>query len=293
MMSCDFQITTHGKWILAGEHAVLRGHGALVFPVLNKQLKLTYQAGSHTKLTLECTGLNAPEMQLLLSNVLQRGQQLLEKPIDALVGHFHLQNNIPIGVGLGASAALCAAVANWFDVQNQLPESVYSFAKNLEHLFHGNSSGVDIIGACSEGGMYFQQGQTNPIKQAWKPHWFLSSSDQIGITSHCINQVQELWQKNPITAARIDEEMQQAVMQAKCALEKNEQDSLDRLTHSIQQATHCFQQWGLVNNHLQKHMHMLLDLGALAVKPTGSGKGGYVISLWKTQPSLPSECIAV
>lgn len=32
-MFCDFETTTHGKWILAGEHAVLRGFSALVFPV--------------------------------------------------------------------------------------------------------------------------------------------------------------------------------------------------------------------------------------------------------------------
>ena len=39
-MSSDFQTTTYGKWILAGEHAVIRGHGALVFPVHNKKLTL-------------------------------------------------------------------------------------------------------------------------------------------------------------------------------------------------------------------------------------------------------------
>lgn len=42
-MSYDFQTTTHGKWILAGEHTVLRGHGALVFPILGKKLTLSYK----------------------------------------------------------------------------------------------------------------------------------------------------------------------------------------------------------------------------------------------------------
>lgn len=35
-MFYEFQTTTYGKWILAGEHAVLRGHSALVFPIKEK-----------------------------------------------------------------------------------------------------------------------------------------------------------------------------------------------------------------------------------------------------------------
>ncbi len=42
---------------------------------------------------------------------------------------------------------------------------------------------------------------------------------------------------------------------------------------------------GLISESLQQHMQQLLHEGALAVKPTGSGSGGYVLSLWESEPT--------
>jgi mevalonate kinase len=283
-MSYDFQTTTHGKWILAGEHAVLRGHGALVFPILDKKLCLSYKKSS-SELSADYTGSNGSDMRLLFWSVLEHGQQLLGRSLNHLSGHFHLYNEIPIGVGMGASAALCVAMANWFAAENLLAEeSVYSFAKKLEDLFHGKSSGLDIAGVRAETGLYFHQGVINPIKQAWRPFWFLSSCGQLGLTSHCINRVYELWQADAARAALIDEKMSDSVSKARLALEKNNEDSLPSLAEAIRQTADCFKQWGLVSETLLQHIQILLNLGALAVKPTGSGGGGYVVSLWKELP---------
>jgi mevalonate kinase len=294
-MSYDLQITTYGKWILAGEHAVLRGHGALVFPIQKKKLTLSYNTTSYSELRASYEGSSGSDMHLLFWSVLEQGQQLLGKSLNSLSGHFHLYSDIPIGMGMGASAALCVAVARWFEAQHLLGlQSVYSFAKNLENLFHGQSSGLDIAGVATETGVYFQQGAVQPIRQTWHPYWFLSSCGQIGITSHCINQVRDLWQTDPAYAAQIDDKMRAGVMKAQLALEENRPNSLIDLIQAIQQTADCFRQWGLVSETLQQHMQMLLDLGALAVKPTGSGGGGYVISLWeKPTPTLPIEFISI
>ena len=280
MTCCDFQTITHGKWILAGEHAVLRGHPALVFPIIDKIFTLHYQA-STAQLSLDCSGEHGNVIHPLFWSVFEHGMRLLSKPQDTIQGHIQVQSNIPIGVGLGASAALCVAMSRWFASLNLLTdENVQPFAQELEHLFHGQSSGVDVAGVAAKRGVYFQQGVASAIRQAWEPKWRLSTCGDLGMTAPCVQAVQAIRKTNAARAEAIDLQMRDSVLQARAALEALSPSSFDHLAAAIDSAADCFQQWGLVTPPLENHMQTLRDGGALAVKPTGSGGGGYVISLW-------------
>lgn len=285
MLSYDFQTTTHGKWILAGEHAVLRGQSALVFPIDAKKLTLVYNAAPKG-LSADFEGLHGEALHLLFWSVLEHGLRLLDRALNQIHGFFKLSNAIPIGVGMGASAALCVAVTRWFVNQGWLEAGEeFSFAKALEDLFHGKSSGLDIIGVSAASGMEFQNGKSMPILQQWQPKWCLTSSGQPGLTSSCIAKVQALWEQDPAFARSIDERMQHSVNHARLALADRSSTALSRLAESIELAASCFQEWGLVSEVLALHMNELKLKGALSVKPTGSGGGGYVLSLWHNYPS--------
>jgi len=286
-MYCDFQVSTCAKWILVGEHAVIRGHGALVFPIPSKQLLLRYQA-SDCELTVECSGSDGAPVASVFLMVLDHSLAQIQKQRTELRGRFFLDSTFPVGVGMGASAAVCAALSLWYVAQDLIPKTGwFDFAKQLEHLFHLTSSGLDIIGVTANTGMYFEKGQAQAIQQVIQPKWYISSCQETGRTSQCIQQVQQLWQKDAVLGKQIDAQMAHSVIEARQALEEGGPDAIPRLAHSMNQAAACFRQWGLVSYTLENHMQSLREAGALAVKPTGSGGGGYVVSLWEKEP--PAE----
>jgi mevalonate kinase len=52
------------------------------------------------------------------------------------------------------------------------------------------------------------------------------------------------------------------------------------LAEALTEAASCFSEWGLVPASVAAQMRELEKAGALAVKPTGSGDGGFLLSLW-------------
>jgi len=267
-----------GKWILLGEHSVVRGGPALAFPLINQKLFIRAQwekyAGDFSLYARE-------EKCLPLTDAL--GKALAASSFSPILPSIKVQiditSTIPVSSGQGSSAAICTAAASLLKEWGLLPqEKIFSVAHEMENHFHGSSSGLDIAAVQSQQGIYFKKDITPaPLKLAWTPKLYLFDSGGRSSTKDAVNQVTALKRND------LDSLMTNAVELAKKSLE--EKDSIEVLAEAIHMGEKCFKEWGLISKEMQDAQTLLKKSGAIAVKPTGSGNGGFLVSLWDKQPA--------
>jgi mevalonate kinase len=295
LKTTTYNITTHAKWIFAGEHAVLRGAPAIVMPLKNLNLSLQCQ-DSDTALHIDFHGPYAETLRIIFWGTLKEALEFLEQDFAKLTGKMDVTNHIPMGTGLGFSAALCVAIARWCAHHGWLTnDEIFMFARKLEDSFHSTSSGIDIAGVMHNDGVAFTKPcAIEPLTINWQPQLYLSYSDENCITAKCIHKVKHLWQNNQALGEKIDADMCSAANAIREALTNSEAKSFNALVNAINLACDCFQNWGLINSGLQAHLNQLRQAGAVAVKPCGAGDGGYVLSLWQQPPpNMPFELIKI
>ncbi len=285
----NFETRTFGKWILAGEHTVLRGGHALVFPLKSRFLDFQYFFKNNKNLTLEIPQGYPEDFKLLFWAVFEKACNMKGLVPSHFQGLIQMKANIPVGSGLGASASLCVAIARWFESLKLVSSvEIFDFAKTLEDVFHGESSGVDVAVVLSEKGLLFQRnGARESFQSHWQPEWYLSHSGHKGITKECVQKVQSWGFDNPSALDESDSRMKKSVELCMEALTSHPDRGFDRLVEALQLAQNCFWQWGLIDPALKAHMKVLNEAGAKAMKPTGSGLGGYVLSIWNRPPAVP------
>ncbi|MBC7419449.1 MAG: hypothetical protein H7328_01860 [Bdellovibrio sp.] len=279
-----FHIQVPGKWILAGEHSVIRGGDAIVFPLESRFLNLTYFENSN-EIEIQLMGHDHSELELIIWSVFERALKKLNLKRSQMKGLIQLDSHILFGAGMGASATLCVALTDFFAYLGYLPaELKYAFATDLENLFHGESSGVDVAVTLFRKPLLFSRHngfKTLELKNA--PVLYLSYTGERGVTKDCVDKVKKFFVEAPELAENIDHQMIQSVQKFKQLLQETE-INLTLWAQAMEESHRCFEQWGLVNEAVKLHAEKLKAAGALAVKLTGSGGGGFMLSLWNQVP---------
>lgn len=294
MTETTFETTVHAKCILTGEHAVLRGTAALVFPITDKYFRLGFTPSLDQKLNADYTCDHGENILLLFWPVLEKALNRQGHSLSDVTGKFTLENTIPIAAGLGFSATICVAVSRWLVWMDYLePHRVFEFSRSLEDMFHGKSSGVDVAGVMhSEPTRYRIGDEPANLPINWQPQLYLSYCNSSSITVKGVTNTEKLWKTEPDTAQRLHDLMNESVHLAQNSLSKLAKEGYSLMRKAISMAYDCFKEWGLVEGELDQHITVLKQHGAVAAKPTGSGGGGgYVLSLWQGTPpeDLPFE----
>ena len=280
-----FKKRVFGKFVLGGEYSVLRSGKAVVYPLKHYYIDFKYQ-NKACPLIIKKRGLHRAGLDFSVTPVLHKALKILGKKTESLKGFLDIQGHIPFGAGLGASASLCVGFSHLFLYKKWLKKTeLTDFAIHLEDIFHGKSSGMDIAVVLQEQPILYQKGRVlkhlNRFQQT--PSLFLSYSEGRASTSVGVAKVRKIFDTNWSLGEAIDQQMNQSVELCLKALDEK-QNMLAILKQAFELGEKCFDQWGLISYELKQHIKELKTAGAVAVKPTGSGLGGHVISLWSKQP---------
>ena len=128
----EYSTSAHAKFILTGEHSVLRGGGALVFPLNSKQVKLNYTS-TPDLLTVSFSGESEESMSIIFWGLLDSALTLIGRYGVVIKGKIYIENSIPLGMGFGFSAAICVVLTKFFISLGY--SDVVAFATKLEDYF--------------------------------------------------------------------------------------------------------------------------------------------------------------
>jgi len=146
-----------GKVILSGEHSVVYGRPALV-AALDKRLNFSL---SENQFSNQKEDKNAKKIvELIEKNVIDYVKEN-KIPHNQKKYFFRIDSDIPIGYGLGSSAALSVAATacflKFFTGKDFSKEEINHLAYQIETYFHQNPSGVDNTASCFGGLIYYRK----------------------------------------------------------------------------------------------------------------------------------------
>ena len=254
-----------GKLILMGEHAVVYGHPALAIAVnRGMSVSLTARDGP-TK--LECAAISDPRLDEALAQVLPESGWGVR-----------IESTLPIGRGMGSSAALAVALSRASLSAQERPvttDAVDALALRVERVFHGNPSGIDQT-VCSRGGaIRFRRQAEQPIFEAVEiPELPIVVIDS-GSAGNTAELVAGVASRRPGIDPYLDKmgDLFEATWPALLA------GDLDAIGQAWHENHWLLRAIGVSTPALDFLTRLATDSGALGAKLAGAGGGGVVIAL--------------
>ena len=225
------QVYAPGKLILSGEHAVVHGQPALAMAInryaiatitredskqvlfdladLSHHSSLSVAALSHLKSKLKEKYHRFIRGDYSVREVLQKPFELAQFALSILTDSMNLnlphgvkvrvESDIPIGCGMGSSAATILSVMQAVSryLQLSLPEEkLFALALEAENMQHGQSSGLDLRVALNGGCLYVDKDivEARPIPEF--PLFLVNTGTPLSSTGQCVEKVAPYFASN-------------------------------------------------------------------------------------------------
>ena len=263
------------KAILMGEHFVLYGSPAIAIPLpqLRLHVDLCQTDLGRMSSRSEEGPLTDPEVEKLISLAFS----MMEVVPDSW--DLYIRSNIPLGCGLGSSAALSVALlralAQCKNV-NLSPTRLNELAFELEKVSHGSPSGVDNAVVTMEGPVWFEMGA--PPRSIVLPGMCLVLADTgiRGSTVQAVKGVRERAEKRQDWIAALARDAREETERLLVAMQDGHMD----LAGDLLSGAHArLQELGVSTQMLDMFQRAAVEAGALGAKLTGAGQGGCILAL--------------
>lgn len=277
-------VSAPGKLILTGEHSVVFGKPAIL-TAINRRLYVTIKKS-------QSTNIRNPFIQKILSIFQQKSAKRKIPPLC-----ISIKSQIPIGVGLGSSAALSvslmAALSKYI---NDLwhPQKINEYAYEAEKVKHKNPSGADNT-IVTFGGLLWYRKEFEFLKQIWSlpklsyqlPKLLLINTGKPEeSTGEMVAKVQKLYQKNPAKVSQIFLDQEKKTKEFLLALKNGE---FEKIKDGITQSQRNLENLGVVGKLAQRLIKLIEKSGG-AGKISGAGgtkeASGIILAIHKDMKVL-------
>lgn len=271
---------SHAKIILFGEHSAVYGKDAITLPILKlkvnviisenfiyNEIKSNIYEGPLIDAPIEFQGIKK-----LISHMFEINK------IRSKFISINFNNKIPIGRGLGSSAAVaCSLIRAFYQYFNiRLTKSMLISLINIsEKIIHGSPSGIDAQTVTSQSPISFENNHIENLSLKLKGDIIITDTGMIGNTKDAISMVKKVIEASSNNYLLIDQ-LGEIVKYAKKAINNGDILEIGNLMNQSQQILTKF---GISTNQINEIISTANSNGALGSKLTGSGLGGCVISL--------------
>jgi len=273
-----------GKVILLGEHSVVYG-GTAIAASIERGVSAQASFSRTTRLWLMGRWIAPGEAGLGVAF-----KELLEK-MEVYDLEVRLDPDIPVGCGLGASAAMGVATARAIERLVQSRDASYAPGDSLlfeaverwERVLHGNPSGIDLVAASGLGLLSFRRAEgPRRLKVARPLRVAIAIAGAPAETRSMVQAVAAFRQRDRALVDRIFSTIEHLVETAELRLASGDLVGLGQLLDANQAE---LERLNISNREIEAACQMARDAGALGAKLTGAGGGGCVIALTNGDPA--------
>ncbi|MEQ2466082.1 mevalonate kinase [Niallia sp. CLA-SR-H024] len=273
----------HSKLILIGEHSVVYGQPAIAFPFKQIEVKVTVKTIGGNTIQIESPFYQGPIEQIPekmegIGDCVIQTLKVLEKRSSGL--HIRIASSIPIGRGLGSSAAIAIALVRGlfaFFNQSLKDSQLMALVERAEKFAHGTPSGIDMMAASSANPIWFQKQQEVEMVKIGAPfHLVVADSGRIGDTYSAVKSIRDKYERKPKQIEESITLLGKLTEDVRLGLAVGDYQKVgDKLNQAHQQLSLL----GVSDLGLDGLVEAARTAGAVGAKLTGGGRGGCILAL--------------